>query len=319
MLEVKTTYHRYLEHIIASQLSIPELPQLGGKKGAPTVSLKLIRPEEKAQHSISWHYQWREPGGDVRLQLAKDHHGYRLEAPDLASFTLSSDGSRIGCAAFPYISAAQMRHVLLDQVLPRYFVHFHNYTLLHASCVVKDGVGFCFSGMSGRGKSTLAAGFFKAGYSVLADDGIAIVVHNKMLLGVPGYGSLPVSKDMVSLWQADEPGAGVPEKNGDRKTSPQLGSVHIPCATLGGVFFLEAEKGASTTDTVEITRLEGGRIMQEILRNSFCLDPHDSRLLRRQFLKVGAIAATGVPFYRLGYPRNMQKLPEVVRAVEMIR
>lgn len=50
----------------------------------------------------------------------------------------------------------------------------HNFTPMHASCVVREGAGLCLCGPSGSGKTTLAYYCARNGYQLLAEDAVYV-------------------------------------------------------------------------------------------------------------------------------------------------
>lgn len=68
---------------------------------------------------------------------------------------------------------------------------------LHASAVVQDGGVYAFTGVSGEGKSTLAAALAAAGFATLCDD--VLVVDPRTGLALPGHKRLKLWRDALAL------------------------------------------------------------------------------------------------------------------------
>ena len=76
---------------------------------------------------------------------------------------------------------------------------------LHASAVAVDGQAIALLGSPGAGKSTIAAAFAQCGFSVIADDVVALVEDGKNFQVQPGYPRLNLWSDSVrALFGSDE-------------------------------------------------------------------------------------------------------------------
>ena len=97
----------------------------------------------------------------------------------------------------------QLRSFIYGQVLSACLL-LKDYYLLHGACVkIGDkAVGFC--GASGVGKSTLAWGFMKEGYTVYSDDVIALKIEEGKVIMYPGFPRLRLRKEIFGLMSIDD-------------------------------------------------------------------------------------------------------------------
>lgn len=70
------------------------------------------------------------------------------------------------------------------------------YLVLHGSCIEMNGKGVLFTGISGVGKSTLAAAFHKKGYKIFTDDVCAVEISPTGIpMVIPAFPKLKLWKD----------------------------------------------------------------------------------------------------------------------------
>lgn len=100
----------------------------------------------------------------VRDPLHTEVAGVRREALHFADVKIARPRT---------ISVERFQHTLLHMILPQVLA-LRGEVMLHAACVVIDGRAHLFAGPSGIGKSTLAAGFARAGCRVLAEDVVRV-------------------------------------------------------------------------------------------------------------------------------------------------
>ena len=109
------------------------------------------------------HFHWDEDETEIFMSVADEGSGYRVRFPGIGDYFVSPGQGQIQCQPFSAVPAETLRHLLLDQVVPR-MLGQGGELVLHASAVeLDDGTGLAFVGPSGAGKSTLASSFQKPG------------------------------------------------------------------------------------------------------------------------------------------------------------
>jgi len=217
----------------------------------------------------------------------------------------------VSCHPVPDVPEATIRHLHLNQVVPLALSR-QGRLVFHASAVEIDGGAVAFVGASGRGKSTLAAGFAIDGFRFLTEDGLIVDA------AAGGYVVLP-SHPSIRLWDDSEAALIAPG-------TPMAPAVHFTskarflagdslrfCAEprqLRCVCFL----GDGSASRVEIRPLSAAQAMVEWVRHSFLLDVDEKPRLASLFDQVASLAA--LPIHcALDYPRNYEGFARVREAI----
>jgi hypothetical protein len=147
-------------------------------------------------------------------------------------------------------------------------LHQRNVLVLHAGAIAVHGRSVLFSGDSGVGKSTLAAGFHKRGYSFLADDICAIAIIDGKPAVVPGFPRLKLWADVLKILDKDpDQIKSVRWTQGLDKYFLPVESIHDHPIFLKSVFVLET----TNEDRMEITALKGKEKINPIIKNTYRL------------------------------------------------
>lgn len=181
-------YHAY-GLTIASEIALPELPL--SDTALPVADLDITRDPTSSGA----------PEGDDWVQLSPfawtAPTAFVLHVPDVAWFRIE-DGARIRVAPVGDIDMASVRVFLLGSAIGALLFQ-RGYLVLHGNAVdMGDACMLCL-GMSGAGKSTLAAAFSARGYTVLADDVVAINTAGEALPGIPRIKIWRDAADRLSL------------------------------------------------------------------------------------------------------------------------
>jgi len=317
---VKKRYS-FFHHIIESDIPLPELVELteGDVQGmSPAVNFEISKDSSEFTKDREWLHQWLAPDDSITLSFAQDGGRLFLHFPYMACFVISNHGQFVTCYAQKTLLVETIRHLFLDQVLPRLFAHFYSYSVFHASCISVKGKGICFLADSGWGKSTMAAGFAAAGHTILTDDCLCIVNESGLVSGIPAYRGVRLLPDsMEKLGDSFARNGGAVAEYTSKKRISLRGQVcGIPDALPVKAFFLlTSPKDIEDCASVEICPVGGAQAMKEMLKNSFCLDVHDGQWQKEHFKRVASLVTSGLPIYSLGYLRNYKRLPEVVRGI----
>lgn len=311
----------YFNYVISSEIALPELTDISGTNALADVVCHVSVDPFEYSRTREWLHHWRAPDQSVTLSFARDEGLLFLHFPGMARFAIGKNGHLVTCHARPSLTSETIRHLLLDQVLPRLFAHFFSCTVFHASFVSVDGKGICFLADSGWGKSTIAAGLGAAGHTILTDDCLKIDVRNNCVTGTPAYCGIRLLADSIEKYGGSFKTSGqtVAEYTSKKRisltawgTSESSGQEALP---LQALFLLTSPQEAIDHHTPEIVSVGGMSAMKALLKNSFCLDVHDQQWQVAHFRRISAIAASGLPMYSLRYPRKYQILPEVEKAI----
>lgn len=232
-------------------------------------------------------------------------------SPALADFTVTSDGSGITANPMPDTPIATVEHIHLNQVLPLALSRSGK-LVLHGSAVEACDGAIAFLAETGRGKSTLAAGFAVSGRRFLTDDGIVLERSADTFLAIPNHPS-------IRLWQdshkhlLDVGAETAPPVAYTSKARFLAGSTLTHCneaKPLRAAYFL----GPGDVSKPVFQRLGETDALISWTKHSFMLDIEARPLLADHFDKLAALTAL-VPCFHLDYPRNFGDLPKVLEAI----
>jgi hypothetical protein len=256
-------------------------------------------------------HTWDLSDGTQWARFYRTPTGFMLRFPALADFEVSTDGLRVTCQPTPNLSEATAEHLFLNQVRPLALSAFGK-LVFHASVVEAGGGAVAFLAASGRGKSTLAAGFAVNGRRFLADDGLVVKHDNGHYVALPGHPSL-------RLWSDGEErllGGGVRTAAALDYTSkarllagPRLPHCNRSRPLLAAYFLADG-----SVEDITIKRFAGAEALIAWVKHSFLLDVHDKTLIAGHFHQIAALANT-VPSNHLAYPRRYDELSRVCDSV----
>ncbi len=312
--------HKIFNAVIASSIRLPELPQIKSATalGTPTITFRVFDQCRVAFHKPHWIHHWYgdEESSEVAISIACQNERYLLRFPGLADFVLELGSASIQCYPFPDIPAETVRHLLLDQVIPRFMGHQGN-LILHASAtLLPDDTGIAFLGKSGWGKSTLASSFHQNDAILVTDDSLLLGVKNKQLVGTPAYAGarlwkdsaekiFPNRSDLTSVSHFSEKKRLILPNPGDCFTEIDLKLI----------FLLQDPVESITEDGIKIERLEGGDAIMALIKRAFLLNPKDMESVARQFKSASSIAASNPVVYALSYQHDYDQLDELRAAI----
>ena len=256
-------------------------------------------------------HEWSMPDGTPWTRFYRTEDGYLLRFPGLADFTVSADG--LDVAAYPVfgVSKETVDHLYLNQVLPLALSRQYK-LVLHASAVDIGDFAVAFLGVSGRGKSTLAASFSTSGCRFLTDDGLQLEKGERGYLVQPSHPSIRLWDDssQALIPQTAQTAPPVDYTPKSRFLADDEVAYCDAARPLRCIYFL----GEGDTDTVSIEPVSGRDAMIELVRHSFLLDIEAREMLMHHFGQLTELARIPM-FFRLDYPRHYEMLPQVRDAV----
>ena len=285
---------------------------------ATTPDWSIARAENHAAGDLDWFHTWKAPGGQVAMRVARAGEHYVLEFPGLARFGIDFSRRQITAQGMGECTGGTLAHLLLDQVLPRAVCH-EGRMVVHASSVeVGHGQALAFTGVSGRGKSTLAAAFHRAGYRLLADDCLLLENRDGCVYAIPAYSSIrlwPAAAD--ELFTESEQGAMGASKMAHYTAKRILQVQPVKDAdtgaglSLSAIFLLECPPPTADGREVRIEPTRGMAAIMTLVEAQFALDLVDPAAVGRGFTAVSDVAGH-VPVYRASYARSFGRLPTVL-------
>lgn len=262
-------------------------------------------------HTPPFHSWTVPPDQSLWCAFHREHGGYRLRFPGLADFLVSANGLDVRAIPVPGLDATTLEHLYLNQVLPL-ALSKQGEPVFHASAVVLPHGAVAFVAESGRGKSTLATHFALAGALLLTDDGLVLDQIEQGFLVRPSHPSVRLWEDSREALVGERLATAPPVSYTSK--ARLLAGDALPHATapapLRRAYFL----GTGECDQVRIEPIASAEAALCWVRHSFILDVEERPRLASHFAQVGRLASLGISF-RLDYPRDYDRLPEVRRAV----
>lgn len=192
-------------------------------------------------------------------------------------------------------------------------LHQRNILVLHAGAVAVNGKSVIFSGPSGIGKSTLAAGFHKRGYPFLADDVCAIAVIDGKPAVIPGFPRLKLWADVLKKINTDKDHLkSIPWTQGLEKYFLSVEPEHDKPVPLKSVFILET----SNTNNMEIKTLKGAEKIDPLINNTYRLHFLEGLGGKKDHFKQCAAVAAKAAMYRTVRPNKGFLLNELMDMIE---
>ena len=240
--------------------------------------------------------------------------------PSAPEDLIEFDSRRI--LVYPLESCPQstLVHLLLDQVIPRAVCHQGRF-VIHASAVeLSNGLAVAFTGPSGQGKSTLATAFSRAGHSLVSDDCLLLENRGGAVHVLASYPSLRLWPDSAQAMAGERELAGAQFTDMAHYTRKQqllLGATTDAAAPrwikLAALYILENSEEAAESGIQVKPAGEMAGIMT-LIESLFALDVVAEGSVRRGFETVRQVASA-VAIMRLAYPREYDRLPDVVETV----
>lgn len=298
--------HRAYGLTVEADIPIPDLPRVKCT-GMPAVRIRhaplpdIETPDTRRPRGVrredGIYFTWPEVGT------------YRVDGPDL-----------ITCNPDPEVD----RRYGLQPVLGVLFgtlLHLRGLCTFHASAVVMEDEtvveegsssdpAVAFTGWKRQGKSTTAAAFQQAGFSLLTDDILALEdAQRPQPYARPSFPRLKLRSDA-----AEELGYDWEELSslGDPMSKRAWTRTEGFCPEarpLAGIFYLDVG------DTVACERLDGQKGFQALLEQSYAPRFLGSGLTGQQHFEQCSDIARRVPIYRLQRPRRFDVLPEIIEVV----
>lgn len=248
------------------------------------------------------------PDGARAFEIRRRDTGYLLRFPGLADFTIAADGA-VACAPAPGVSPATCDHLYAHQVAPL-LASRDGALIAHASAVAAPCGALVFLGAAGRGKSTLAASFARAGVPFLTDDALALEGGAGGWRARPGPAQLRLWPDSRAALAADCAAAPALDFTVKARLPSDAALAHCEDAQpLAAAFLLD-----EPAERLALARLAPREALLALLSCAFLLDPENGAAARAQFDAASRFVAA-VPVHRLAAPRDYAALPATRAAI----
>jgi len=210
-----------------------------------------------------------------------------------------------------------LRHLLLNQIIPRYLATSGRLVLHAAAVTLANGKSIAFLGNSGFGKSTLVSSFHRHGARLINDDCILLEYRGNGVNAIGGLVGIRLFPDSVNAVFDEAAGFTNYTPYTDKQQlflkNEAGGEPPQPCV-LDAMFLLNDPR-EEPADTVSIEPVSGSQAMMAMIYSAFSLDPSDKKMIVNNFHNVGQAVGEHLGLYSLQYPRDHERLAEVRAAV----
>ena len=287
---------------------MPELPRSDANETGLMFSLEGMRQQPI---DYSWSHHWLSTSGEKLLSYCNQGSYHWLHFPGLADFRISATTKKISCFPCLEVSRETIRHLLLEQVLPRCLAH-QGKVMLHASAVQHEQGLLLFIGDSGAGKSTLAGNFHQAGNPALSDDCLRVKADKDQIRAVPSYRGLRLWQDSLEVLFATQEDADSMVNYASKKRVPLKGN-DLPGSGNGFpvlAMIVLSSPGHKSPFEVGLERVSHREAFIAILRQTFQLNLMDLEKMTGHVQALARIVPR-VPVFHLSMPRDYALLPTV--------
>jgi hypothetical protein len=307
---------RIFDTTVRSDFPLPELPRATGQDFALTVMMGKGDPDQFDSQGFERAFEWCDYEDRVVCWCDRKGDEYLYVFPQNATFHITSD-NLITCFLDQDSSMQMLRHLLLNQIIPRYLATTGR-LVLHASAVtLENGKSVAFLGNSGFGKSTLVSSFHRHGARLINDDCILLECGDNGVTVIGGLVGIRLFPDSVNAVFTEASGFTNYTPYTDKQQlflKDQVGEeAQEPCV-LDAMFLLNDPKDKSA-DKISIQPVSGSEAMMAMIYSAFSLDPSDKKLMVRNFRNVGRTIGETLRIHSLRYPRDHGLLPQVRAAV----
>ena len=228
--------------------------------------------------------------------------------PGTAIFGIDSRRRRILCQADrdATLSISAVAHLLVAQVMP--LVLSASRLCLHGSAVQGRGGAVAFVGVSGRGKSTVAAALATCGWRLVADDCLVLKTVSERTRVTPFQAG-------VRLWPDAANAVSKGRLDASSKVRFAIDQLQLEPArsssTLRRLYLLDPR---SSGGAVRSTPVRGPAAVIALLQAASQIDS-DRPAVRREVFERLTSVVRGVDIRRLTYPQKLSALPGVIDIV----
>lgn len=298
--------YRLFDGVIACEFPLSGIPVVASTAADIQVRLGSGSPDEAG---YEWFHGWREADDELILACARrptecGAPQYLLRFPGLADFEIQDDTAI--CYPHPQCREDSLRHLLVDQVIPRIWAN-KGHLVVHASAVqLANGRVIAFTGESGWGKSTLAGAMAEQGNRLLSDDSICLRACEKGVQLIPSYTGLRLNEDSIAeLGMAERDWNSVSHYSDKQRLESGTG-LSDALLWLSTLYLMEEPADGAE---LSIRSVSGADLVPTLIKRSFLLDIRDKHCAVRQMREASAVLRAVPKVCTLAYPRNYQQLP----------
>jgi len=194
--------YRIFDTSLNCDFPLPELPLVCGRTPGFSVAMGEGDLAQFDAMGFEMAFEWCSEDGRVVCWCEHQCHSntgddYLFVFPGNATFHISS-GGLIGCFLHPGSTMQMLRHLLLNQIIPRYLATSGRLVLHAGAVTLENGRTVAFLGNSGFGKSTLVSSFHRHGAQLINDDCILLECGAGGVTAIGGLVGIRLFPDSVN-------------------------------------------------------------------------------------------------------------------------
>jgi hypothetical protein len=309
---------RYLLYGLVVESDRP-LPGLREEPEAGAADLRLwlgSHPVDPSSISTPWHLSdRRNAAGEPTLAAFRSGDGAwrRLRYADATEFTVSADGTRVGCTWRAPLTLEDACTYLFGPVCGL-VLRLRGAACVHASAVAAGGGALLVCGGSGSGKSTTAAAFAARGRKILADDVAALDGEGERVTVRAAYPHLRLWPDAVEALYGSDDALPALTPNWEKRYLDLAGGdpiFHAESLPVAAVALL----GARAEDAPRLEPVRAPDAVMALVANTYMAWLPDLAAQARD-LALYARLAREVPVFRVAAHADPARLGELCALLE---
>lgn len=309
-------FYRIFDTTLSCDFPLPELPRAPGQEVAFSVVLGQGCPDQFDASGYELAFEWCDDQERVVCWCERSGDEFWFVYFNHDAFHISRD-KVITCFLHENSSMPMLRHLLLNQIIPRYLATFGQ-LVLHASAItLENGKSVAFLGNSGFGKSTLVSSFHRHGAELINDDCILLENSESGVTAIGGLVGIRLFPDSVNAVFNEAAGFTNYTPYTDKQQlflKEQAGATAPQPRVLDAIFLLN-DPIEDPADEIRIEPVSGTEAMMAMIYGAFSLDPSDKKTIANNFQNVGQAISERLGIYKLRYPRVHNRLADVRAAV----
>ena len=309
--------YQIFDATVSSDFPLPELPR--SLCESPDLFVKQGAGDWRRLQAGGFKtaFEWRNADDALVCWCERKGDEYLFVFEGFAAFHISAEGI-ISCFQLKRATPQLLRHLLLNQIIPRYLATIGRMVLHAGAVTLKNGKTIAFLGNSGFGKSTLVSSFHRHGARLINDDCIMLENSESGVTAIGGLAGIRLFPDSVNAVFTEAAGFTNYTPSTDKqqlylKDQADAG-LSRPCV-LDAMFLLN-DPQEEPVDMVTVEPVPGSKAMMAIIYSAFSLDPSDRKTIAGNFKNAGRVISEHLPCFSLQYPRVHGRLEEVRGAVE---
>src|SRR5687768_9954920 len=265
--------------------------------------------ESRVSYTSDYTGESGEPLLRVFRALGGTYHHFRYA--DETEFLIDNAGTEIGCCWREPLTIEDAATYLLGPVMG-FVLLLRGVVCLHASAVVIDSEAIALVGPAGSGKSTTAAAFSSRGFSILAEDVVALDHDADRFLVRPAYPCIRLWPASVKALYGDESHLPKLTPNWDKRYLDLTGRFPTKSVPLSAIYVFGERRDES--DAPFVQPLDCTDALLSLIANTYTNYLIDKNMQARQFDLLTRVLAN-VPVRRViphADPRRLQQLCDCI-------